>query len=245
MTIRIEMVTDIAGVGVWDPGVDVPEEPKDYRALIESEAQAGRLFFIDTGGDGGYLSDIYVDERPDPGILALYNTPDRAYLIESQSGRLIAGGLEDLGNAHPQITTAEDEFNVTPGRYALRFYDLDYEQFDAHLRDQIGEADLTYYNSRFDGCTQGCLIFIVAFILGPVSWALTDVYPWLWLVTAGFFILGVAYVTIRMRALDKDGRYHDIHQRIGAFEERYPPFIMVITPLTANEQVEGGWHELC
>ena len=108
---RMDMGTDIAAVGVWDPGIDHTAMPDGYRAsiaYIEAQARAGQLFYINTGGDGGYPVDIYLNEQPDPDTLSLYNSPDRAFLITSQTGRLIAGGLEDFGNPKPQITNLAD-----------------------------------------------------------------------------------------------------------------------------------------
>ncbi len=100
------MGTDAAMVGVWDPGVDRDHQPDDYLAFLESEADAGRLLFINTGSDGSCPACIYVDEQPDPEDLALYTSPGRAFLIESVSGWLIAGGVEDFGSRKP-VTTSE------------------------------------------------------------------------------------------------------------------------------------------
>lgn len=241
---RIEMGTDIAMVGVWDPGVDLHDKPGDYRDFIEAKALAGRLFFIDTVADGGFHTDVYVDEQPAPETLAFYKTPDRRFLIASESGRLIAGGIEDFANLQPQITSPADEFNVTPGRYALSVYERDEDQYLEVLKKEVGESDMDYYATRFNGCTHGCLAFIAAVILGAVSWVLTDVYPWLWAVTGLLVALGITYITIRTRTLIKDERYRDIHQRIGKIEERFSSFIFILESLSDNEEVEGGWHEL-
>ncbi|XAL99636.1 hypothetical protein OT109_18910 [Phycisphaeraceae bacterium D3-23] len=244
---RIELGTDVAMVGVWDPGRIYPDVATQYGDNIdffEAESEAGRLFFINTASDGGYPSDIYVNERPDAEQLGLYQTLDRVFLIESQSGQLIAGGLEDYGSCNPQITTKQDEFSVEPGRYALRFYELDHEQCATHLEQFVGREDLVYYGSRFDGCTSGCLLFTLVVIMGVVSWVLAALMPWLWFATAGVAVIGVAYIALRQRGLAKDERYQDIAKRVTEHESRFPPFIFVLTTLPPDEDVQGGWYDL-
>lgn len=245
---RIDLGTDIAMIGVWDPTQTFPElrsaKYADYIATLHTEAEAGRLFFINTGGDGGCPADIYVNERPNAEHLSLYETPDRAFLIESRSGRLIVGGLEDYGANKRQITTEEDEFSVKPGRYKLRFYFRDEEKYGASFEKHIGRDDLDYHLSRFDCCTSGCLLFIFVLVLSVASWVLAAMFPWLWMATAGVAMLGVGYITLRNRSLAKDERYQDISQRIAEYEARFPGMIFVLIDLPPDKEVQGGWHDL-
>lgn len=244
MPIRIEMGTDIAMVGVWDPGEDDSELTGDYLAFIESEAKAGRLFFINTGADGGYAVDVYLEQQPAPEELDLYTEYDRAYLIKSRSGRLIAGGVEDYGKSKPGITSESDELALTPGHYALRFFELDEDRYLTGLSEHIGEQDMAYYSSQLGGCGTGCLLFVAALVSGAISWVLTDVLPWLWFVPAVLFVIGVVYLTVRSRALAKDQRFQEIASRIEAHEERYPGFIFVLRLVSDEDNIQGGWHDL-
>jgi len=247
MPTRIELGTDVAMVGVWDPGRSYPDiatKYREYMALLHAEAKAGRLFFINTGGDGGCPADIYVNEPPDAELLSFYETPEQAFLIESQSGRLIAGGLEDFGANKRQITTVEDEFTVKPGRYKLRCFFRDEERYEASLEKYIGRDDLDYTLSRFDCCNVGCFLFVVVLVLGVVSWVLAAMFPWLWMATAGVAMLGVGYITIRNLGVAKDERHQDILQRIAEYEARFPEMLFILVDLPPDEEIQGGWHDL-
>ncbi len=123
-------------------------------------------------------------------------------------------------------------------------FDLDSDRFDSYLRDQLGVNGMDDYASRFDGCTAGCLLIGLAPVLGVVSWALADVFAWIWLVTAGVVALGLAFIMLRVRGLARDERDQGIARRIGEFEARFPQFVFVLTPLPPGEAVRGGWHDL-
>src|SRR5262249_42288870 len=160
-----------------------------------SEAEAGRLFFINTGADGGYPTDIYVDETPDSELLEVYTTNGREFLIRSESGRLIAGGLEDYGSDGPQITSQQDEFAGEPGRHALTLYQLDDERADERARRYLGEDDYDYYQRRTTGTPWGCLMFVAALIVSFLK---------LWLVTLAVFAVWIAYFFLWWRTLARD-----------------------------------------
>ena len=126
---RIDIGTDIARIGVWDPAFERHDLSvarfADYEDGLEAEASAGRLFFVLTNADGGYPADVYTDELPDQDTLALYRSADRRYLIRCSSGRMIAGGVEDFVSSQKVSTSANDEFSLQPGSYAIQFYELD------------------------------------------------------------------------------------------------------------------------
>lgn len=235
---RIEIGTDIATIGVWDPARERHDlktaKYAVYESDLRSEAEAGRLFFVNTGADGGFLTDIYVDEQPDSDCLSLYSAVEREFLIESQSGRLNAGGVEDFINSAKQITSDEDQFTVTPGRYALRFYELMEDRLIDRLRNHIGADDYAYYESKFEGVPWGCLLFLIATVC---------LFTKLWLVSAGMFAVWAAFLVIRSRVRSADRRFQDIAKRIEAFDEQFPPFIYVLRRMTDADVVKGGWHE--
>lgn len=239
MVKRIEIGTDIATIGVWDPARERHDlktaKYAEYEAALRSEAEAGRLFLVYTGTDGGCLTDIYVDEQPDPDCLILYSPVEREFLIECQSGRLIAGGVEDFIKGDKQITSDADQFTVTPGRYALRFYELIEERLIDRLQNHIGAEDYAYYESKFAGFPWGCLLLVIATM---------SLFFKLWLVSASMFGLWAAYLAIRSRVRAADHRFQDIAKRIAEFESQYPSFIYVLRRVTDADAVEGGWHEL-
>ncbi|MEM9110599.1 MAG: hypothetical protein AAGC72_11305 [Planctomycetota bacterium] len=242
---RIEVGTDIASIGVWDPVEPYPDKPADAQAFIQQQAKAGRLFYIVTGADGGYQTDFYIGEQPDPEILDLYTKYSPEYLIESRSGRLIAGGLEDFANPNPQMTSSEDELVVTPGRYVLSLYELDEDRYLERLDEHVSKEDMDYYGKRCDrGCTGCCLFYVIALLLVPFCWVLMDLWPWLWWIAAIFPLIGTTYLLLYSRRLDADTRFKGISQRIAAVSEQYPALICVLDTTELGEPLEGGWHEL-
>lgn len=236
---RIEIGTDIATIGVWDPTRERHDlktaKYAEYESGLRSEAEAGRLFMVYTGADGGFLTDIYVDEQPDPDCLSLYSAVEREFLIECQSGRLIAGGVEDFIKGDKQITSDEDQFTLTPGRYALRFYELIEDRLIDRLKNHVGPEDYAYYESKFAGFPWGCLLLVIATI---------SLFSKLWLVSASVFALWAASLFVRSRVRAADHRFQDTTKRIEEFEMRFPPFIYVLRRVTDADAVEGGWHEL-
>ena len=148
MHTRIDVGTDIARIGVWDPAHERHDlrtaRYADYEAGLQAEARAGRLFFVNTGADGEYPIELYVDEEPPVADLQLYTLREGEFLICSQSGRLMAGGLEDFVSDTKQITSEEDHFEVAPGMYALSVYELQEEEFDRRLPEFIGPEDYAY-----------------------------------------------------------------------------------------------------
>lgn len=239
MCIRIELGTDIATIGVWDPARERHDlktaKYADYQSALQSEAENGCLFFVNTGADGGYLTDIYLDEQPDLDRLSLYSAVEREFLITSESGRLIAGGVEDFISSTKQITSEQDQFAVTPGSYALRFYELDEEKFLDRLRSYVGSEDYAYYEGRSAGSPWGCLLVVIA---------ATCLFMLQWLVCVGMFIVWASYLFVRFRIRAADDRFQDIAKRIAEFEDQFPPFVYVLRRLTDTNGIKGGWHDL-
>ena len=76
-TYEIDGGTDIGMLGLWDPCV--PSRPdmsyKEMMGSMVTEARAGQLLFIETGGDGAYRAKVFVEEDPEPGVLRFYRSP--------------------------------------------------------------------------------------------------------------------------------------------------------------------------
>ncbi len=239
MPTRIDIGTDIATIGVWDPTRERHDlksaKYADFQSGLQSEAEDARLFFVNTGADGGYLTDIYVDEQPDPDCLNLYSTVEREFLISFESGRLIAGGVEDFVSSTKQITSDQDQFEVTPGMYALRFHELIEDRLIDRLGNHIGVEDYAYYESKSAGFPWGCLLFVIA----TICW-----FTKLCAVSVGMFALWAAFLVVRSRVRAADHRFWDIAKRIAAFDKQFPPFIYVLRTVTDTDDVKGGWHDL-
>lgn len=236
---RIDIGTDIATIGVWDPTRERHDlkaaKYADFLAGLESEAKATRLFFVKTGADGGFLTDVYVDEQPSSDCLSLYSPVEREFAIEAPSGRLIAGGIEDFVSSAKQITSEKDLIEVAPGMYALKFYELIEDKLVARLQEHIGAEDYAHYERRFSGWPWGCLLFMLALVCLMIT---------LWLASAVVFALWSIYLVVRFRIHASDSRFQDIAKRIDAFDKQFPPFIYVLRGISSSESIVGGWHKL-
>lgn len=236
---RIEIGTDIAAIGVWDPAHERHDLGRAKHAVflseLETEAHAARLFFINTFADGGYLTDIYVDDSPDSDHLALYSTVEREFLIESRSGQLIAGGIEDFIDSHKKITSDDHRFNVSPGFYALRLHEFEEEKYLARLRDHIGADDYDYYQNKSEGTPWGCLLFVVSIIFLIAKMKMMFV---------GALVIWGIYVMIRFRLRAADSRLRDISIRVKEFEVQFPSLIYILRRVSGASGIKGGWHEL-
>lgn len=239
MPTRVDTGTDIATIGIWDPVRERHDlsnaKSADYEAALRSEARAGRLFYINTGGDGGYPVDIFVDESPEADLLDVYTTIDPPFLIISESGRLIAGGVEDFVSATKRITSPKDEVPVPAGRYALTLHQLDEEKLAANLERTIGDEDYAYYEQRSSGIPWGCLLFVIAIVVLLLQY---------WILSISLVGVWVAYLLIRTRMRSADVRLQDISARIAEFQERFPKLLFVLRPIADQDDLSGGWHDL-
>ncbi|BBO31759.1 hypothetical protein [Lacipirellula parvula] len=236
---RIDIGTDIATIGVWDPTRERHDlsgaKYADFQAALESEAKAARLFFVETGGDGGHLTDVYVDEQPSSDCLSLYSPVEREFLIESPSGRLIAGGIEDFVSSEKQITSEEDVIAVAPGIYALKIHQLVEDKLNDRVRECVGAEDYAYFVHKTTPSYWGFLLFGIALI---------SLLARLWLISIAMLALWIVYMVIRSRSRKADKRFRDINNRVEALDKQFPPFIYVLRRLASPADITGGWHRL-
>lgn len=232
---RIDAGTDIATIGVWDPTHERHDLKKAEfsRKNLEADAREGRLFFVNVLSDGNYEIDIYVDEEPPLDDLQLYTPSQREFLISSQSGRLVAAGIEDFVSHTHQISADNDpfQFDVTPGMYALRVYEL----IDDRISDLIGREDLAYYESKFGGFPWGCLLLVLAgcLLLTPY-----------WIAAVGLFVVWLGYLIVRSSLRRADVRFQEIADRVEEVYDRFPTFLFVLRRITERGNREGGWYDL-
>ncbi len=238
---RIEAGTDIAMIGVWDPAHERPDlktaRSADFEAGLETEARAGRLFYVQLWSDGSYDIDLYVDEEPPLDDLQIYTPSEREFLISSQSGRLMADGIEYFVSESNQGTSDDDPFQITvaPGMYALRVYQLQSEELDDRIPNYVDHEDLAYYDSKFGGVPWGCLLFLIAAGLSLTSY---------WIASVGLFVVWLGYLSVRSILRRADVRFQEIADRVEAVYDRFPAFIFVLRRITERGNLEGGWYDL-
>lgn len=239
---RIDITTDIAKIGIWDPAHERHDlssvKYEDYRTGLQAEAVAGSLFFIDTSADGSYPAAFYVDEVPSSDTLALYDSLDRQFLIHSRSGRLIAGGVEDFVNQKKWTVSTEDEFPVAPGSYAIQFHILNDEQFTNRLRSELGNSDFEYYAARAEKLPWGCLLALTIFLTSIL------LVVQRWVPSLIVFGLGLCYTLVRWRIQASDHRFRSLAEKVKLLENDFPWFICVMNSVNGSTDVTGGWFDL-
>ena len=238
---RVPAATEIATIGIWDPAYerhDLENVDVDERlAALRSEARAGRLFFIDTFSDGEYAVDVYVDEVPDADLLALCSQVNREFLIVSESGRLLVGGLEGFTKATKQPASPDHSLAVSPGRYALTLHELRQGQVDDadNLRRVLGADDYADYENQKVGFPLGCLLFVAGIGLLLLQF---------WYLAGAAFAVWLGYLFLRPLMRPPDRRLQELDERLAEYRERLPAFVVTLRTLPESAELEGGWFHV-
>src|SRR5690242_19656674 len=124
MKSRIEAGTDVAMIGAWDESrndtVPTNIQYKQLTKILHEDSQAGHLFLIHTGADGGGPIDIHIDEAFPEVTLKQTRPADGEFLIRVPTGRLVVGGAEDYRSPKPRITDERSVVVLPAGDYRLR-----------------------------------------------------------------------------------------------------------------------------
>jgi hypothetical protein len=245
MYYRIELGTDVAKVGIWDaeagngelrPYADLKNSTQE--AAWEEDTAAGRLFLIETGSDGSYNAEFYINEPVPADKLRLTRTVNREFLLRCPSGTLVAGGLEDYRMPNPRITGPDDGIPLPPGPYHLRLHvgDHDDRMNEADVVTAVGEADYAYYQKVHSRQSLGCLLVFTAFIPAIVA-------GWDFLACALFAIAAgaVGYMGAGF-LMSLNDRYQRIADKVNAYHQQIPALVFELTPVdeVIASKLEGG-----
>lgn len=201
----IEAGTDVAMLCAFDPGA----LPADFEARMGDDAVAtmedlereDRLWWKETGADGGYIVHFYVEERR-PEEMARYCTHERVldpfpiphgtlwccgaeYAARDPAAGLAGTtkrGLEQFPHMGAKV-------EVTPGDYVLSAWEVEWpeEHLEDHIRANLGSTAAA--RGRFLGP-----LAVAMFLLGAASClilvlAKPDVW-WAWGTAAAVAVLG-------------------------------------------------------
>ena len=176
MYVRFNVGTDVAMLGAWDASrgaqIATAAERKKWSETLEADAEAGHVFLVGTGGDGGGAFDVYIDE-PIPGSVAKDLTrAEGEFLLALPTGELIVDGAEfyRTPKGAPRESTPA---RVRPGDYAVRCYEWTNDEAPPKSEDEllraVGRADVTYYD-RMNHV--GCWLGLTMVLLFPLWWYL-------------------------------------------------------------------------
>ena len=234
----IEAGTDIAMVGLWDPASDGRPElsHKELMPFLEAEAREGKLLLMITGGDGSYRAKVYVGERPAEASLAFFDRLGGEFYIESQSGKLIFGGVEDYRHAEPRITSEEDCFEVAAGCYSVDVFECTLrvggEDYYNELARRTSPEDVEHFRDASDGCASGCVLILIGILLGYF-------FSWWWLLAGG--VLGTAVANWSLRRQMADEVYQRVARAAMVLDGELPEVIFVLDRVETMGESAGSF----
>ena len=229
MRARFDTGTDVAMIGAWDAARGAqPFSDAEYARLsdtLDAEANAGHVFVLRTGGDGGGPVDVYIGEPIPPEDMARLTPMDEAFVLAIPSGTLDVDGVEHYRSKKPDPGQASRAVAIPAGEYTLRCFSAkDGEVAPRSERDleaAIGAEDLRYYQRT---TKSGCVTGLLALLLFPL------LLPFFgWKVAFGVTVVAVVgYFNVREWRLRRNERFAQLRRRITAFRLRHDEPVFVL-----------------
>lgn len=244
MKARFDAGTDVAMVGAWDAARgSVPFSAEEYERLadtLDADADAGHIFVLRTGADGGGPVDVYVDESIPAGVAERLTPIGNACVLALPSGSLVVDGAEYYRSRKPDRAVAERAATVPAGDYVLRCYAAeDGEQTtprpDPELETIIGKDDLRYYDRVTRG---GCVTGALLLLLFPILWPVFG----LKVAFTATIVVVLAYFYIREWVLRRNTRFARLRETITAarLQHAEPTFVLELHRTQDRAGLTGG-----
>jgi hypothetical protein len=241
MKARFDAGSDIAMIGAWDAERGstpfTASESKHIPETLDADAAAGRLFFVRTGGDGGWPVDVYIDEAI-PGDVQTQLVPAGGeFLLALPSGKLVVDGVEYY-RAKP-APGSDGSVAVPPGRYSIRCYTAKDEErppkSEEALEKLVGRKELAHYDRmNVAGCLGGASTLLLFPILAfPLGWKVA---------LAVTIVVFVSFFHVREWVLKRNARYQRLDQVIPAFrrENEDPLFVFELRTIADRGVLTRG-----
>jgi hypothetical protein len=251
MKARVDTGTEIAQMGAWDATRDDGAFDnlsfKRRTAALREDSEAGFIFYINTGADGGGPIDVYLNE-PIPEKAIRENKPLKGeFLIRVPSGRLVVGGVEDYRYSTRKITGPDSVVSIPAGDYKIQCYAPKVDEGSLYgvsnevLKESIGADDYNYWRKREKAAAYGCL----PFALFP---ALAYTFNWK-IALAITVVTAVPWFYCRDQLLKRNARYQSIDKKIQeiyrqAQANAAPTFIFELKRLEEGSKLKGGAIDL-
>jgi hypothetical protein len=138
----VETGTDVAQLIVFDPAV-LPDaydrQSTQQMEVVRALHNAERIFYLETGSDGGYLFHVFVDEPIPEYLQPFLREPRTQSNFDAPSGRIFFSGLEYAFRSddsrlrkHPHMG---GHIEVRAGRYSLTMFRTEYP--DEMMKDEL------------------------------------------------------------------------------------------------------------
>jgi hypothetical protein len=143
----LEGGTDAGSMVIFDPAA-LPDEfdtilKSDPAEQLEDLMEVGRLYWLNTMGDGGYTLGVYVGDRLPEHVEPYSKQMDAFEVLHLPSGRLFFAGVEYVfqsdDSALRKYPHMGEFAELQPGRYRAEFFEFEYPE-DFHerlLRQQL------------------------------------------------------------------------------------------------------------
>ena len=245
---RVDAGTDVAMIGAWDTSrndsvlVRVPF--KQIMNTLHEDVEAGHLFLIHTGADGGGPIDVYVEEPIPESALKQTRRAQGEFLIRVPSGRLVVGGAEDYRAPKPRIT-GENSIVVLPaGDYRLGCHIGTEDEWvpetpsRAELEKVLGVDDYRYWRKLENTGRLGCLsVLLFPLLAFPLGWkaalGITLVFTLSW-----FYVRETFFLKRNARYQRIDKAVKEIWKR--AQDAAPPTFVLELSRVPPGSDLKGG-----
>lgn len=222
----IESGTDAATLILYDPAV-LPSDfdtstHDDPVGLLEGLHAEGRVYWINTGADGSYSLNAYVDE-PIPDYLKPHaHDPITVEAFHVPSGRLYFVGSEYAGSGIDAALTRYPHmggsFNIRPGVYRLT---MSRGEYPDGLQEDLLRQGVTpgaYGLHQAMGCFVWLAILCAFGFAAALVWEFFR--PWRpYLLPLLVFGIGLPFLIARLRL------YRETSERYRAIQREYPSCI--------------------
>jgi len=178
----VEAGTDAASLLLFDPSA-LPEEfdaanaGGDPTEILSALNDQGRLFWINTDGDGGYLLHAFVDEQPAAELRQYLSDPQTSDQFTVNSGRIFFTGAEyGFRNDDSRLRSYPamgGSFPAENGTYSITVYRAEYPDglHDERFRQQATPAQQRIHRT-YSALMVAAVLAVIAAIVGlfAVSW---------------------------------------------------------------------------
>ena len=119
--------TDVAEMAIFN--IDGLKDSCPNTSDIEAMEKRGQLMLYDTGADGAYLLNIYLDEEIPIEVFKYCKQEDKKIgILHLPNGRLGYGGSESMHNAFKPNSNIREDIDVPPGRYQVSAYRTEFPE---------------------------------------------------------------------------------------------------------------------
>ena len=226
----VEAGTDAAALVLFDPKT-LPQEfdvefATDPTALLERLDKQGKLFWIDTGGDGGFLLHAYVNEPASDALAPFLRDPRTVDAFVVAGGALVFAGLEyayrDVDSLLSRYLHMGSAFPIENGTYHVTLYRTEYP--DDHLeqcfQQRVGAWQRRVYETfNTLAAVAVCAVFVLLASLMWLEWQV-------WLTTA---LPAVGAAIALPILLSRWPVYRRVHAAWTALEREYPSIVAVVS----------------